>query len=338
MNASNTDEQTQPRAASARSEAASAPQRDTAPDGPHTHPSRQTAAERFATAVWGPLLGLAVNLILVLIKAIAGIVSGSVALLADAGHSGADAANNLLVLGSLIYSRRPADETHPYGHDRAEVLAAMGSAFLLMGAGLFFGWDSIQKLIVGAPEPSLLALWVAIGTLAVKVVVVRVESVIAYGVGSQAILADARDSLADIFSSLAVIGGVIGAHFGQSRLDGAGGLVIAFLILGTAVQIGARASHELLEHNLDAALLEQVRAAATSVPDVRAVAAVTGREHGSDVLVQISIEVDPQMTVDRAAALAEQVRQAIYTRVPSVGDAIIELNTNHVARLHQELR
>ena len=266
------------------------------------------------------------------------LASGSVALLADAGHSGADVANNILVLASLIYGRRPADESHPYGHDRAEVLAAIASAFILMGAGLFFGWDSIQKLIVGTPEPSLLALWVAIGTLLVKLVIVWIEFVIGRNVKSQAIQADARDNLADVFSSLAVICGVVGAQFGQSRLDGAAGLFIAFLILGNALQIGMKASHELLDHNLDPKLLERVRRVASSVPGVRSVPAVTGRAHGSDLLVELSIEVDPQMTVVSASNLVENVRQAVYMEEPDVGDVVVELNTNHVARLRGRVR
>jgi cation diffusion facilitator family transporter len=298
----------------------------------------RTAAERFARAVWGPLLGLSVNLVLVIVKAIGGVLSGSAALLADAGHSGADLANNVMVIGSLVYARRPADETHPYGHDRAEVLAAIGSSFLLAGAGLFFGWDSIQKLIIGTPTPTPLALYVAIGTLVVKLVVVRVEGAIAHDVTSQAVAADARDSLADVLSSIAVILGVVGARLGYPRLDGAAGVVIALLILYTAITIGGTATHELLEHNLDPALLERVRAAAQIVPGVRAVSAVTGREHGSDVLVELSIQVDPRMTVEAASAVAERVRQAVYEAVPEVGDAVVELNTDHLARLWARLQ
>src|SRR5206468_879527 len=71
-----------------------------------------SARERFSIACRGPLLGLLVNIILVIVKVIAAIASGSVALLADAGHSGADIANNILVLGSLFYASRPADESH----------------------------------------------------------------------------------------------------------------------------------------------------------------------------------------------------------------------------------
>ncbi len=306
--------------------------------GWHTVRVPQTAAERFAVAVWGPLLGLSINLILAVVKAVGGVISGSAALLADAGHSAADVANNVLVIASLIYARRPADETHPYGHDRAEVLAAIASSFLLAGAGLFFGWDSIQKIIVGIPAPTPLALYIAIGTLLVKLVVVRVEGQIAKRVASQAVQADARDSLADVLSSIAVIIGVIGARLGHPRLDGAAGLAIALLIMFTAIQIGGAASHELLEHNLDPVLQSRVRTAANQVPEVQAVRAVTGRAHGSDVLVELSIQVDPTMPVSRAAAVAEAVRRAIYEEVPEVGDAVIEFNTDHLARLWSRLR
>jgi cation diffusion facilitator family transporter len=299
---------------------------------------RRSAAERFAAAVRGPLLGLFVNLALVAVKAVAGVASGSAALLADAGHSGADVANNLLVLGSLVYSRRPADETHPYGHDRAEVLAAVGSAYLLGAAGIFFGWDSIQKLIRGTPTPLPLAVWVAAGTLLVKLVVVRIETAVAHRVASQAVMADARDNLSDVLSSVAVIVGVLGARLGLRWLDGAAGVVIAFLILATAVRIAAPAGAELLDPNLSESVLSRVRQAAEAVPGVGRVTAVTGRAHGSDLLVELSIEVRPDLPVARAAAIADAVRQAVYDAVPEVGDATVELNTDHVARLRGRLR
>jgi cation diffusion facilitator family transporter len=309
----------------------------TEPEAIAIPPAPVTARARFAIACRGPLLGLLVNSILVVVKVIAGIASGSVALLADAGHSAADIANNILVLGSLFYASRPADESHPYGHDRAEVLAAIASAFILLGAGLYFAWDSIEKLITGTPRASLLALWVAVGTLIVKVVVAWIEMQIGKKVQSQAVKADARDNMADVLSSLAVIIGVWGANLGQPRLDGVAGLVISLLILFNAVQIGLGASHELLDQNLDTKRLERVRDVASQVEGVQ-VMAVTGREHGSDILLELSIEVDPHMPVDRASALSEEVRQAVYQQVPNVGDVVIELNTNHLARLRERLR
>jgi cation diffusion facilitator family transporter len=284
------------------------------------------------------LLGICVNAVLVVVKAVAGVASGSAALLADAGHSGADLANNAFVLASLFYSRRPADESHPYGHDRAEVVAAIASSFLLAGAGLFFGWDSIQKVILGTPQPTSLAVYVGIGTLLVKVVVVWFESKIARDVTSRAVQADARDSLSDVLSSLVVIVGVIGARIGFPRLDGVAGIFIALLILFTAMQIGAGAAHELMDHNLDSAIQDRVRIAAEHVPGVQAVPAISGRVHGSDVLVQLSIQVDQRMSVDVAARIADSVRMAIYEAVPEVGDATVELNTDHLARLWGRLR
>jgi len=102
------------------------------------------------------------------------------------------------------------------------------------------------------------------------------------------------------------------------------------------MQIAMTASHELLDHNLDAKTLEAVRVAAGLVPGV-SVAAVSGREHGSDVLVDLSIQVNPQMVVARASELAEQVRDSVCAEVPDVGDVMVELNTNHVARLRKKL-
>src|SRR6185312_9199301 len=114
----------------------------------------------------------------------------------------------------------------------------------------------------GTPTPGLLALWVAIGTLVVKAVVTWVESAIARDVASRAVQADARDNFADVLSSFAVIVAVAGARLGQPRLDGLGGLLIAGLILWTAIQIARGAGQELLEQNLDADVLERVRTAA----------------------------------------------------------------------------
>jgi cation diffusion facilitator family transporter len=207
-----------------------------------------------------------------------------------------------------------------------------------LAAALFFGWGSLQKLIAGEPTPTLLALWVAIGSIAVKLVVVRVEARIARDVTSLAVRADARDSLSDVLSSIAVVVGVLGAHFGVPRLDGVAGLVIALLILMTAIQIGGEASHELLEHNLNPKVLDRVRAAALEVSGVVAVRGVTGRTHGSDVLVELSIQVDPQATVEQGAAIADCVRHAIYEQVPEVGNALVELNTDHIQRLRSQFR
>jgi cation diffusion facilitator family transporter len=301
-------------------------------------PRRRTADERFRIAVRGPLLGLATNLVLVVVKVFAGIASGSAALLADAGHSATDLINNLLVLGSLLYARRPADDSHPYGHDRAEVLAAVVSAQLLAAAAFVLGWGSAQKLIAGTPTPGLLALWVAVGTLVVKLVVTRVESAIARDVASKAVQADARDNFADVLSSFAVIVAVVGARLGEPRLDGLGGLLIAGLILWTAIQIARGAGRELLEQNLDADVLERVRTAAAQVPEVREVTAITGRVHGSDVLIELGIAVDQQHTVAEGAAIAAAVRRAVAAAIPEVGSVLVELNANHLRRLQRQLR
>lgn len=297
-----------------------------------------TADERFHVAIVGPLLSFSINFILMLVKAFAGIFAGSAALLADAGHSGADMFNSILVLASIIYSRKPADVSHPYGHDRAEVVAAVFSSFILCLAALFFGWDSLQKVIHGEPTPTWLAFWVAFGTLIIKVILVPIISNIGNRVRSLSIRADARDHLSDVFSSGAVIIGVSAAQAGYPRLDGVAGLAIALLIIWTAFQIAATATDELMEHNLEEPLLASLRQIASTVPEVMKVNAITGRVHGHDKLVQISIEVDSVIPISQASLIAEQVRQAIFQQAPDIGDVLVELNTNHEIRLRQRLK
>jgi divalent metal cation (Fe/Co/Zn/Cd) transporter len=85
-------------------------------------------------------------------------------------------------------------------------------------------------------------------------------------------------------------------------------------------------------------MLERVRSVAEGVQGVRRVQAVTGRSHGSDVLVQLGIEVDPDTSVARGVSIAEDVRRAIYTNVPEVGDAMVELNTDHLERIQARLQ
>ena len=80
-----------------------------------------------------------------------------------------------------------------------------------------------------------------------------------------------------------------------------------------------------------------MRVAASAIPGV-AVTAATGREHDSDVLVELSIHVDPHMTVELASQLAEQVRESVCARLPNVGDVMVEMNTDHFARLRKKLR
>src|SRR5487761_1645013 len=154
---------------------------------------------RFQSGFRAVAFGIVSNLVLIVLKGTAGVAGHSQGLVADAVHSGADLVNSLAAFTSLLVSRRPGDLNHPYGHGRAEALAANFASFVIGAAGLIVAWESIQKLRGGHwATPALLTLWVALVALAIKMGSAVYTRRIARRIRSKAVSADARDHLSDV--------------------------------------------------------------------------------------------------------------------------------------------
>jgi cation diffusion facilitator family transporter len=273
-------------------------------------------------------LSFASNLALIFIKAAAGVIGHSQGLVADAIHSGADLVNSGSVIASLFVSRKPADLAHPYGHGRAEALAAIVASFIIATAGLAIAWDAITVLRSGRTDiPSALTLWVALGALLVKFALFAYEGRIARQVKSKSVLADAREQLTDALASAVVIVGIVGARIGYPQLDTMASLLVSGFILYTAYEVFFDAAEELMDTSLSQAMRDEILESVAGATTRARVTGVAGRSLANTTVIEIHIDVDPTMTVGEGAAIADGIKQTVLNDVPTVTNVIVEMNS-----------
>lgn len=272
---------------------------------------------------WWTLLG---NLGLAAVKIAGGVAFRSQAVLADGVHSLSDAAGS----GAVLYGRRvaaaPPDDEHPYGHEKAESVAAFAVGVILLAAGLTVAADAIGRLLRGAPgEPALPALGIALLGIAVKEAFYRLSVRAARNSGSAGLLANARDSRADVWSSAAALAGVALGRLGVRWGDPAMALAVSALLVGSGAKVARDNLHDLLEGRTSGSD-EILRRAALSVVGVREVHGLRTRAMGRFVLVDLKIGVDGRMSVRDGHDVARAVAAAVHAAAPPVREVLVHVN------------
>jgi cation diffusion facilitator family transporter len=273
------------------------------------------------------LIGLFINGGLALIKLVAGVLGHSYALVADAVESMADIFGSLVVWSGLRIAQRPPDANHPYGHGRAEPLAAFVVGLMLVGAAIAIGVKAIGEIVSPKHAPAAFTLWVLLGVVATKEILFRVGRRIAKRSGSSAVLADAWHHRSDAITSLAAAIGISVALIGGDpwkAADGWAALFASCVILFNAFRIMRPPLRELMDTE-PAAITERARAVAVEVEGIRDVEKVFARKLGTRYWVDMHLEVDPAMTVHDAHKLAHRVKDAIRARMPHVEDVLIHI-------------
>ncbi|WP_281888982.1 cation diffusion facilitator family transporter [Paenibacillus sp. YYML68] len=290
--------------------------------------------ERYKQASVGMWIGIGVNVVLTLIKAAAGIMAQSKALLADAVHSASDVVGSIAVLIGLRTAKLPPDEDHPYGHGKAEPIAAIVLSVLLMVAGLEVGITTVKVFLEGVEgPPKSLALIVIVLSIVVKEIMFQYKYRLGQRLSSQALIASAWEHRSDVYSSIAAfvgIGGAMaGAYFGvpgMYYLDPIAGLLVAVLIIRMGYRIMMDAAHRTMDHVLhqeDAKdLLDTVQRikGVISIDDLRA------REHGHYVIVDVKISVNPKISIFEGHEIAKTVKQTLMKRFIHVSDVFVHVN------------
>lgn len=284
---------------------------------------------RFRSGLRAVAFGIVSNLALILLKGTAGVLGHSQGLVADAIHSGADLINSLSAFASLLVSRRPADLNHPYGHGRAEALAANFASFVIGAAGLIVAWESLQKLRSGQYEaPALLALWVALVALAIKLGLAVYATRVARRVHSKAVNADARDHISDVAGTAFVIAGIVMARLGHPRFDPLAGFIVAGFIVYTALGLFREAAHELMDTSISAELCQAILPIVEQVPGVAAISSIAGRTLADMTVVEVHIDVAPTMPASEVGQVIDQIKRSLIGQVADVSHVVVEVNSN----------
>ncbi len=283
---------------------------------------------RVQRSVRATVLGLCVNAVLACVKLIAGILGHSYALVADAIESWADIASSLIVWRGVVVAGRPPDTEHPYGHGRAETLAAAAVAVLLLGAATLIFAQSAKEILTPHHGPAAYTLYVLLGVVFVKEMLFRFVVRVGEEVDSHAVRADAWHHRSDAITSAAAALGISIALIGGERYKSADDIAAAFasLIIGFN---GWRLLRPAVGEFMDAApagdLVERACAIARSVPGVEGVEKCLARKMGYGYLLDMHVEVDGDATVRAAHELAHAVKDAIREANPRVVDVTIHI-------------
>jgi len=272
--------------------------------------------------------GLLVNAVLVLVKLIAGIIGHANALVADAVESSADIFSSLIVWMGLSIASRPADEDHPYGHGKAEPLAAAVVSFMLLGAAIGISIMAIREIVTPHHLPAPFTLFVAAGVIIIKETLYRRVSRVGREVGSTAIAADAWHHRADATSSLAAFIGISIALWGGRGWEAAddwAALVAAMLVAINGVRTLRPAISALMDEVPDRAVKEKAMQAALRVIGVQQIENLNVRGSGLGFYVDLHAQADPAMSLEEAHEIAAKVKYAIREAIPSVVSVLVHM-------------
>jgi cation diffusion facilitator family transporter len=291
-------------------------------------PNRRSIAEVYAEVTRAAMLGLVVNLLLGVVKLCGGIVGNSFALIADSVNSIGDVVTTVVVLVALRVAQRPADAEHPYGHSRAEGIAASNVALLVIISAILVGWEAIQRLTTQHSIPPLWTLWIAAGNVLIKEALYQYKFRVGRRTGSAAIIANAWDHRSDAFCSLAVFIGL-----GTIRICGAdyiwadevASLVVVAAIVWSGTQLFRSSASDLMDVQADSEFVALIRDVAQSVEHVRGVETLWVRRSGLEYFADIHLEVDPHMTVVDAHHIGHQVKDLLLERFPNLRDVLVHL-------------
>ena len=276
-------------------------------------------------AAW---LGLFVNLALGLAKLIGGIVGNSFALIADAVNSWGDVVATLVVLYSLRVAQRPADAEHPYGHTRAEGIAAATVSLLIIGSALVVGWEALQRIAMQHPIPPVWTLWIAGANVVIKEGLYRYKLAVGRRTGSTAIIANAWDHRSDALCALAVLLGLGAIRWGGPAwiwADEVASLVVVLAILWHGWHLFRQSASELMDAQADPAFVLSIRRIAETVPDVLAIEKLWVRKSGLEYFVDIHIQVASTMTVAAGHTVGHRVKDRLIAECPALRDVLVHL-------------
>lgn len=270
------------------------------------------------------------NIVLSVVKLLAGIIAHSNAMISDAVHSASDVFSTIVVIIGIKVASKEADKEHPYGHERLECVAAIVLAIVLFITGLGIGTEALKNIVQGnygdLQVPGILALIAAIVSIVCKEGMYWYTRYYAKKIDSSALMADAWHHRSDAFSSIGALIGIGGARIGFPVMDSIASLVIFVFIVKAAYDIFKDAMNKMVDHSCDEETEKQIYDCVMKNEHVRGIDLLQTRIFGNKIYVDVEIQLYASYTLEEAHNIAETVHNDIEDSFSKVKHIMVHVN------------
>jgi len=273
-------------------------------------------------------VGIIVNIALSAVKFVLGVLGRSQAVVADAVHSLSDLSTDLAVLFGVKFWMKPADEEHPYGHRRIELVVTGAIGIVLLGVAVGIGHNSLTTLrSEHIKQPGLVALAGALISIVFKEMLYRWTLVVGKRAKSQAVIANAWHHRSDALSSIPVAVAVAAASINEqwSFLDHLGAFVVCLFIFYASWKIMRDVFSNIVDTGAPKRYRSKIKALVSRTEGVKSIHALRSRRIGSGWFIDLHIQVDGEMTVAKGHDIAKAVKRNLLNRDPDVLDVLVHL-------------
>jgi cation diffusion facilitator family transporter len=298
----------------------------------HAHSPRSSIepgdSRRYREAQKVTWVSVGVNIALTIAQIGVGLLAHAQSLVADGFHSLSDLLADVLVLFANFHSRHPADERHPYGHQRIETAASLALGLLLAGTGAAILWSAGSRLqhLDELPPVASLALWTAGATLLAKEGLFRYMLRVAERLRSPMLVANAWHARSDAASSLVVAAGIGGSLLGYRFLDPVAAVIVGFMIVRMGLKFTYEAMQELIDTGIPSDELDHVRETLRRTPGVVDLHDLRTRRMAHKILIDAHIQVDGRISVSEGHRIAEHARARTLAENPEVLDVLVHVD------------
>ncbi len=286
---------------------------------------KHAACEKCASAV-GPV-NVVGNILMIFIKGYMGVVGGSKGLIADAIHSSADLLATIIMIIGLKISGRKEDDKFPYGYGKAEYIVAIAIYLFLFVIALYFLFDATMAIIEQRSViPSLIAAWGAVFSIAINELLFRHTICAGSQLNRPSMVAKAWESRTDVYSSIAVLIGIIGARYGLHFMDPLAAMAVGLLILRMSIEMVKDSVLSLMDKALEKDELNDVRKALKVIENIVNIRNIHTREMGSSLEFKIDLDVVGNISVSQGERIKKDVKETILN--------LLDRRSNVRIRLH----
>lgn len=271
------------------------------------------------------LMCMYANIFLCAFKGFIGYITGSLAVMADAVHSGADVLDAMVAMIATKIGKKPPDEKHPYGHGKTEFMGGVFIGIVLFTGASYIVVNAIMHLSrnVPRPPPHFIAVFAAIISIVVNEMLYRNAICVSREVNSAAIEAEAWDNRADCFSSIPVLVGVLGAQFGFTALDPLAALLVGILVGRVGLKLLNKNIQGLMDTPLHSKDVERIKELTVAVAGVKDIGYVRTRGMGRHYSADMQIMINSRVTVGKSNIIASEVKSILRKKIKHLEDIVV---------------